>query len=55
VTAAASVISILKDFSISNKMDLYTDDFAMAAIKFSYAYFVYDLYDMLRMNNWNPL
>lgn len=55
ITAVAAVACILHDNSLPNKLEMYNNDFAMAIIKFSYAYFVYDMYDMLRMNSWNPL
>ena len=55
ITAIGALVCVWNDLNITRRLDLYNTDFTIAIIKFSYAYFVYDMFDMLRMNNWNPL
>jgi len=55
ITAISSLFCILYDSSILVNMKTYQSDLALAVVRFSYSYFLYDLYDMLRMNGYNPL
>ena len=43
-----------EDFNIE-KLEDFNNETSTNVLKFSYAYFIYDFYDMLRTNRWNPM
>jgi len=55
ITAVLATVCIFNDVFNTSRLQDFNNPFATSVMKFSYAYFIYDLWDMLRTNHWNPM